>query len=280
MASTHARPQRDRTAVPNDSDRPTTAESTAAPRSDRHPRTNATRWRAILLAGATLLAGCASDSSSRSADAGSNAGSVAGAPKDAPASAPTPQSSGAPRGATADSFGETPDDLTIDVTILPGAQLRGRSEAHIARSKYIVFPDGSLHGDRGRTIEVRTRPGRIRTLSRESMADLWLLLGQSGFSELRETGFGGNPELLAPAPTEVLTVLTVHARGATGTFIRRTPAETPDPAVTRVVRSIARLAWATDDPPLETTVQPVRYDLGPDPYARFRGTSTAASPAR
>lgn len=190
-----------------------------------------------------------------------------------PAGCSTP---GAPASqSTGDALGALPDDLTVDITVLPGADLRTRSEAHIARSKYILFPDGSLQGDRGRSIDVLTRPARIRTLSREAMADLWLLLGQTGFTELRETGFSGNAALLAPAPAEVLTVLTIHANGETGTFIRRAAPDAADPATTRVVRAIARLAWATDDPPLEATVQPIRYDLGDDPYARYRGTGAA-----
>ena len=36
------------------------------------------------------------------------------------------------------------------------------------------------------------------------------------------------------------------------------------------------LAWATDDPPLETMVMPRRYDLGPDPYARYRPASPSS----
>ncbi len=283
--------------MPIESHRSTAAHSAATRRFGGSTRTAVARrgslsdvgraWGIALgLTALATLVGCASESTTATARPGTEAAIPASIP--ANPSADQPQAASTPRPGTAtDSFGEMPDDLTVDVTILPGTQMRGRSEAHLARSKYIVFPDGSMHGDRGRTIEVRTRPGRIRTLSRESMADLWLLLGQSGFSDLRETGFGGNPELLAPAPAEVLTILTVHARGVTGTFIRRTPADAPDPAMTRVVRSIARLAWATDDPPLETTIQPVRYDLGPDPYARYRNapavpvppTSQATSPA-
>jgi hypothetical protein len=192
-----------------------------------------------------------------------------------PAGCSTPGT--APSQPSGDTLGALPDDLTVDLTVLPGADLRTRSEAHIVRSKYILFPDGSLQGDRGRSIDVLTRPARIRTLSRDAMADLWLLLGQTGFTELGETGFSGNAALLAPAPAEVLTVLTVHANGVTGTFIRRAAPDAADPATTRVVRAIARLAWATDDPPLEATVQPIRYDLGADPYARYRSTGGAST---
>ncbi len=184
----------------------------------------------------------------------------------------TPEASAQPVAAvtSADPFGPLPSDLTIDMTILPGWELRNRSEAQLVRSKYIVFPDGSLHADNGRSITVLTRPGLVRRLSRESMSDLWLVLQQTGFAEVTAADFEGNPALLAPTNTTVLTILTVRAQGQIGTFVRRTDGDSTDAAMTRVGRSLALLAWATDDPAAETMVMPRRYDLGPDPYARFR----------
>ena len=40
------------------------------------------------------------------------------------------------------------------------------------------------------------------------------------------------------------------------------------------IRRLAALAWATDLPSNETFVAPIRYDFGPDPYARYRETDT------
>jgi hypothetical protein len=211
-----------------------------------------------------------------------------------------PQGVGDSETATAatDPLGETPDDLTIDITILPGADLArlantgaegARFEAHLVQSKYILFPDGSLHGDRGRSIDVLTRPARVRALNREAMSDLWLLLRQTGFesqatassgqgtpdaaSKSAAGPFRGNPALLTPSPSEVLTILTVRDRGTTTTFVNGSAPDATDPALTRVVRAVARLAWAVDDPPLEAIVQPIRYDFGPDPYAPYRGAA-------
>jgi hypothetical protein len=203
-----------------------------------------------------------------------SSGSNLGEPAEPAAAAAVP-------GERSDALPTLPDDLTIDLTVLPGADYRDATQpafakSHIVQSKYILFPDGSLHGDRGRTMSVLTRPARIRTLSRETVADLWGLLDSAGFTALEETGFRGNPALLAPGPSEVLTVLSVRAEGVQGTFIRRGAIDALDPAMTRVVRAIARLAWTTDDPPIEAFVQPIRYDLGDDPYARYR----PAAPAR
>jgi hypothetical protein len=203
------------------------------------------------LVAATLLLGCASD----------------GSTANAPAASEPPASAAA---SVRDALPALPDDLTVDLTVLPGAAYRDATQpafakSHIVQSKYILFPDGALHGDRGRTMSVLTRPARVRTLSRETVTDLWGLLDSAGFTSLEETGFRGNPALLAPGPSEVLTVLSVRANGIQGTFIRRGAIDALDPAMTRVVRAIARLAWATDDPPMEALVQPIRYDLGDDP---------------
>ncbi len=213
----------------------------------------------------TLLIGCASKGSSATA-------------LSAPDRSSGPDAASA--SATGDALPALPDDLTIDLTILPGVDYRDATQpdfakSHIVQSKYILFPDGALHGDRGRTMTVLTRPARIRTLSRETLADLWGVLDAAGFTQLEETGFRGNPALLGPGPAEVLTILSVRANGVHGTFIRRGAIDALDPAMTRVVRAIARLAWATDDPPIEAIVQPIRYDLGDDPYARYRPTGSA-----
>ena len=44
----------------------------------------------------------------------------------------------------------------------------------------------------------------------------------------------------------------------------------------RVVRSLASLAWASDEALADSAELPVRYDLGADPYARFAPRPAAA----
>ena len=48
-----------------------------------------------------------------------------------------------------------------------------------------------------------------------------------------------------------------------------TPVYATEEAMRRVVRSIASLAWASDEALAESAELPTRYDAGPDPYARF-----------
>ncbi|MDZ4831931.1 MAG: hypothetical protein SGJ09_17280 [Phycisphaerae bacterium] len=177
----------------------------------------------------------------------------------------------------ADPLGSLPNDLVLDVTVLAGFDARHSDLAHHVRSRYIVLPDGSLRGDVGRSVDFLTRPAQVRTVTREKLADLWLIARQSGFGELSAANFEGNPALLQPASTEILTIVWVRANGQVGVFVERTtlsPSASEDvtdvtPAG-RLVRAIARLAWASDDMPTEAMVLPLRYDLGPDPYARFR----------
>lgn len=184
-----------------------------------------------------------------------------------------------------------PDDFLIDVTVLPGRSVREDEFVHIRRARYIVFPDGSMHAAVGRedpvalrmgigpwsrrTLGVLTRPALTRVLTREAMADLWLLTQQCGFANPDEATFSANPALLAPKPSETLTIVTIGVGGRQGTFLDRTPFDpkAPEPAAvsaaSRLVRGLARAAWATDEPSADALVAPVRYDLGPNPYDRF-----------
>lgn len=199
----------------------------------------------------------------------------------------------------ADPLGPVPDDLVVDVTVLPGRRvsedLVSSGAVHARRARYILFPDGSLHAAVGReewvgyglmgtqwtqrAIGVLSRPAQTRVVSRETMADVWLLARQCGLSDPAASTFDGNPALLSPKPDEILTIISICVGGRQGTFLERRPA-TPvagDPAdaapdVTsagRFVRGLAQLAWASDDLPAETAVLPLRYDLGPNPYARY-----------
>jgi hypothetical protein len=166
-------------------------------------------------------------------------------------------------------LGSLPADLTIDVTILPGTGLGALSAAHLARSKYILFPDGSVHGDEGASMGVLVRPARVRVLTREEMADVWFIARETGFADLDAADFDGNPALLAPSRDEVLTILSVTADGRSRTFVRRSAPADVDASTRRMVRTLAALAFASDEPGFDRVIMPLRYDLGPDPYRRF-----------
>lgn len=176
-------------------------------------------------------------------------------------------------------FGSVPGDLTIDVTILPGRNIGRYDAAHLQRSRYILFCDGSLHGDVGPSVGVLTRPGAVRTMTHEEMADLWLVARRTGFADLDRSEFDGNAALLTAGPNEVLVIVSIVAEGRTGTFIRRTPPAEMDPDTRGFLRALADLAWSSDAAALERVIIPLRYDMGPDPYRRFLPPAPIRPPA-
>ena len=46
--------------------------------------------------------------------------------------------------------------------------------------------------------------------------------------------------------------------------------EARESANTVLVRTLGALAWLRDAPLQDSTVEPLRYDFGPDPWARYR----------
>jgi len=177
----------------------------------------------------------------------------------------------------------SPVDLAIDVTVLPGAKvnaLRGDDAPAgvlLLRTKYVLLADGSLRAEVGEGVEVLVRPGRVRTLTMEEVADLWLFLESRGLSAPRDDLYLGNPALLAPRPDEVLTIVTVTADGWTRSILeRRVPtapsaadAAAPPGAVADLVRQLAALAWFGGVAPEQRALLPERYDFGPTPYDRY-----------
>ena len=51
-----------------------------------------------------------------------------------------------------------------------------------------------------------------------------------------------------------------------------------DPRMRAALRSIAAIAWASDEPPDDTIRFPERYDFGPDPWSRYRIASPDEDP--
>jgi hypothetical protein len=109
------------------------------------------------------------------------------------------------------------------------------------------------------------------------MVDVWTALRASGFASAEFADTLGNPKLVEPTAGEVLATLEVHAAGERFAFVRRyTPGGDDQPAMRRIVRSIASLAWSSDEALAESAELPVRYDLGADPYGRFARPGAAA----
>ena len=75
----------------------------------------------------------------------------------------------------------------------------------------------------------------------------------------------------SPPPQRLVHLLAVTGNDDRWVFTRSYgPGDATDPALTELIRHLADLAWADDLPEGRIIVQPRRYDLGPDPYARYR----------
>jgi hypothetical protein len=169
-----------------------------------------------------------------------------------------------------DPAGTVPPDLAIEVRVIPGAALAPRVKVEERPGRFVLLADGSLHGETDRLPPEGTRPARVRRLDREQMAELWSALTAAGFSDPARADTRGNVRLRTPAAGEVMATLEVHAFGERFAFAQSYGVDDERAlALRRIVRSVASLAWAADEPLAESAELPTRYDAGPDPYARF-----------
>jgi hypothetical protein len=184
----------------------------------------------------------------------------AAAPRDA---------SGVPA-ASADPVGEVPADLAIEIRVAPGRLVGEQARVEERAARFVLLPDGTLYGELDRVPAEGRRPARVRRLSREQMVDVWTAFRSAGFADPALADGRGNPALLTPGAEEILATLEVESGGERAVFVRRYRAgEDVGSAIRRAIRVVAALAWASDEPRAETLELPQRYDLGPDPYARF-----------
>ena len=184
--------------------------------------------------------------------------------------------------APVDPAGRLPADLAIEIAVSPGARIDNRVRVEERPARFVLLPDGSLHGATDLLPPDGVRPARVRRLAREQMADVWSALESAGFSNGSLADTQASVAGREPGANEVVISLEVQADGARFGFVRRfDPQGEGEQAIRRVVRTIAALAWASDEPLAESAELPTRYDLGPDPYARFAPRQRPAEePAR
>jgi hypothetical protein len=182
--------------------------------------------------------------------------------------------------AETDPVGRVPADLWLEIDVSPGRGVEDRAKVEERAARFVLLPDGALHGESDRVPHDGLRPARVRRLSREQMVDVWTALASAGFTDAAFADTRGNVKLMEPGVGEVLATLELHADGDRFCFVRRyKPGGDEEQAMRRVIRSIASLAWSSDEALAETAELPLRYDLGSDPYARFVKPSSTPSPA-
>lgn len=170
----------------------------------------------------------------------------------------------------ADPVGTVPNDLSVEIDVMPGRGVGDRAKIEERPARFVVLADGSLHGEADRVPPRGIRPARVRRLEREQMADLWLAMRNAGFASADLADTRSTLDALTPGAQEVLVTLEVYADGERYAFVRRYPPGGEDqPAMRGIVRTVAALAWSSDEALAESAELPLRYDLGADPYARY-----------
>ncbi len=161
-----------------------------------------------------------------------------------------------------------PSDFSLDVTVLTAEP---HVLAHLRTSRFVVFPDGSLHHGDDPDWGPNTLPPLTRKLDRRQVANVWSYLVRMGMGSADRADPVVNFQLLRKPDAGSAYMVAITGRGDYWNFVRYIgAADEPDPAFVELIRLLAELAWATDRPDAEAVPAPRRYDLGPDPYARYR----------
>ena len=165
---------------------------------------------------------------------------------------------------------DVPDDFELEIKVLVGRKVTNQDVLERREVHMVLFPDGTLHAAAGSEVIPGARPGLARTLLRGQVADTWALLGRL---DLRDVGDPPTSLVRAPGQAEIVHVVEVTANGERRRQVLRFVGPCGDSVSTTLVRSIGGLAWLTDAPQLGNDIIPLRYDFGPDPWERYRGTA-------
>jgi hypothetical protein len=104
---------------------------------------------------------------------------------------------------------------------------------------------------------------------------IWNRLDQMGMTSASRADETVNFQLLPQLDFGSVYMIAVTAKGKYWNFVRYIGVDDPaDPAFKSIIRLLAEYAWATDLPDVDVQQEPDRYDLGPDPYARYQGDAT------
>jgi hypothetical protein len=172
---------------------------------------------------------------------------------------------------TADPRAPAPSDFSLEAVILVGKDVPRRTEAHLAPGRFLLFADRSLHYERAREIREARQSGYRRTLESGQVAGVWSQLAQLGLTDPANADEMINFNLVTPPTNGVVFLLAITGGGDRWVFTRSSAqSDATDPALTEVIRHLAELAWVNELTEEGTPVRARRYDLGPDPYARYR----------
>ncbi len=160
-----------------------------------------------------------------------------------------------------------PNDFSLDVTVVTAEP---HTLAHMRSSRFVVFPNGALHHGDEEGWGPNTLPVRTRLLTRDQISVIWNRISQMGMSSPKMSDQTVNFQLL-PKPTEgSVYMVAINSGGKYWNYVRYIDEDQEaDPAFKNLIRLLAGYAWATDRGAVEGFEEPVRYDLGGNPYERY-----------
>ena len=160
-----------------------------------------------------------------------------------------------------------PNDFSLDVTVVTTAP---HTLAHMRSSRFVVFPTGALHHGDEEGWGPNTLPARTRLLSREQVSVIWNRLDQMGMSTPVQADETVNFQLLPRPEDGSVYMIAINGDGQYWNFIRYIAEDQQaDPAFKNLIRLLAGYAWATDQPEVEGYEEPMRYELGGNPYELY-----------
>ena len=170
-------------------------------------------------------------------------------------------------------------------TVVAPAFLRQDARAQETPSPVFRDPAAKRGGtlrygiDEERTLGANWRPDVVRRLDRLQVQEVWALARQLGLTDPAKGDEPINFALVKAEPNQVVYLAAFTGNDDSWEFVRRStfPAG-PDPSMTTLARRLAQLAWASDVQDSIAAMMPIRYNFGPDPYARYRSPATAPSP--
>ena len=160
-----------------------------------------------------------------------------------------------------------PNDFSLDVTVVT---TEPHTLAHMRSSRFVVFPNGALHHGDEPGWGPNTLPVRTRLLSREQVSAVWNRLHQMGMATPKLADKTVNFQLLPRPKNGSVYMVAINGSGEYWNYIRYIDEKQHvDPAFKSLIRFLAQYAWATDQGDVEGYEEPVRYDLGGNPYELY-----------
>jgi hypothetical protein len=168
---------------------------------------------------------------------------------------------------------DVPEDFELEILVMVGRKVPDRDVLQRRNVSLLLLPDGSLHAAVGEFVVPGTRPGLARTLYQDQVADVWALLGRL---DLRSVGTAPTQPIRPPGAMEIVYVLEVTYENQRRRLVDRLVKDESNEAMVSLIRSMGGLAWLRDEAPPPNLIEPMRYDFGPDPWARYRATNRSA----